>query len=100
MTMRPFASRDTERVVDITSHYPKAHGAPMHIGDPAIIGIRDLQAPDFGEPMDVLPGEVPLYWACGVTSTTAMVKARLPIAITHSPGCMLVTDINSTAMRA
>ena len=68
------------------------HGAPIHVGDPAELGIADLMRPDFGDPVMVHPDEVPLFWACGVTPQIALAGARLPLAITHSPGCMFVTD--------
>ncbi|HEY5062085.1 MAG TPA: DUF1445 domain-containing protein, partial [Gemmatimonadaceae bacterium] len=61
-------------------------------GDPAAIGIGDLSMPDYGDPTDVAPGDVPVFWACGVTPQAALVEARLPFAMTHAPGCMLVTD--------
>jgi len=92
VSMRPMSAADAERAVKITRRYPDAHGAPVHIGDPATIGIRDLSSPDYGDPMEVAPDEVPVFWACGVTPQAAIVEARLPFAITHSPGCMLVTD--------
>ena len=91
--MRPMSSADTIRAVQITSRFPNVHGAPVHLGDPAAIGIADLDRPDFGDPIDLRPGELPVFWACGVTPQAALVQARLPLAITHAPGAMLVTDL-------
>ncbi len=93
VSMRPLSAADAIRAVQITSRYPAVHGAPVHLGDPAQIGIADLAHPDYGDAVDVLPGEVPVFWACGVTPQAALVQAAPPLAITHAPGCMLVTDL-------
>jgi uncharacterized protein YcsI (UPF0317 family) len=93
VTMRPMSAQDAIRAVQITSRFPKVHGAPIHIGDPALIGIRDLARPDFGDPVDIRDGEIPVFWACGVTPQMAIQQAKLPICITHVPGYMLVTDL-------
>jgi uncharacterized protein YcsI (UPF0317 family) len=93
VTMRPFVAADAIRAVQITSRYPAVHGAPVHLGEPALIGITDLARPDYGDACEVLPNEVPVFWACGVTPQAALVNARLPLAITHAPGKMLVTDL-------
>jgi uncharacterized protein YcsI (UPF0317 family) len=93
VTMRPLRPQDAIRAVQITSRYPAVHGAPVHIGDAAQIGIADLARPDYGDAVDVLPGELPVFWACGVTPQAALVQAAPPLAITHAPGAMLVTDL-------
>ena len=93
VTMRPLSATDAIRAVQITSRYPAVHGAPVHLGDPAQIGIHNLAKPDYGDAVDVLPGEVPVFWACGVTPQAALVQAAPPLAITHAPGAMLVTDL-------
>lgn len=93
VTMRPLSAADAIRAVQITSRYPAVHGAPVHLGDPAQIGIPDLSKPDYGDAVAVLPGEVPVFWACGVTPQAALVQAAPPLAITHAPGAMLVTDL-------
>lgn len=93
VTMRPLSAADSIRAVQITSRYPAVHGAPVHLGDPAQIGIADLSKPDYGDAVGVLPGEVPVFWACGVTPQAALVQAALPLVITHAPGAMLVTDL-------
>ena len=77
----------------ITSRYPAVHGAPVHIGDPAALGIDDLSSPDFGDPPTVQDGDVPVFWACGVTPQAAVMASKPPFAITHAPGHMFVTDI-------
>ena len=76
----------------ITARFPSVHGAPIHIGDPAAIGIADLGAPDYGDPVEIEPGETPVFWACGVTPQAALQAAGVDFCITHAPGCMLVTD--------
>jgi uncharacterized protein YcsI (UPF0317 family) len=92
VSMRPIAA---DRVADaalITARYPAVHGAPVHIGDPAALGIRDLANPDFGDPVTVADGFVPMFWACGVTPQAAVMESRPPLAIGHAPGHMLITD--------
>jgi uncharacterized protein YcsI (UPF0317 family) len=79
--------------VQITSRFPTVHGAPIHIGDPTLIGIVDLQKPDYGDAVDVMPDELPVFWACGVTPQAAIVQARPAFCITHAPGYMLITDL-------
>ena len=93
VSMRPFAEADLARVVAITAKRPLAHGAPLHAGDPAALGIGDLAAPDFGEPIPPLPGETPVFWACGLTGQEALAASDLPYFVTHEPGHMAVTDI-------
>jgi uncharacterized protein YcsI (UPF0317 family) len=96
VSMRPMAPRDAIRAIQITSRFPSVHGAPVHFGDPAAIGIRDIADPEHGEAVPIAPGEVPVFWACGVTPQVAIRTARPPIAITHSPGTMLITDLLNT----
>jgi uncharacterized protein YcsI (UPF0317 family) len=84
---------DAIRAVQVTSRYPAVHGAPVHLGFPEQIGIADLQRPDYGEPVPLRPGELPVFWACGVTPQSVLMAAKPPLAITHSPGCMFVTDL-------
>jgi uncharacterized protein YcsI (UPF0317 family) len=74
------------------------HGAPVHFGDPAAIGIADISKPTYGDAVDILPGEVPVFWACGVTLQSAIRTAKPPISITHKPGCMLVTDLRNAEL--
>jgi uncharacterized protein YcsI (UPF0317 family) len=93
VSMRPFKAADAIRAVQITSRYPAVHGAPVHLGRPDLIGISDLATPDYGDAVPVADDEVPLFWACGVTPQAAIAQAKLPFAITHAPGCMLVTDL-------
>lgn len=93
VSMRPLAESDVARAVEITGRFPSAHGAPVHVGRPEDIGIRDLSSPDYGDAIDIAAGEVPVFWACGVTPQAVIANARLPFAITHAPGCMLVTDL-------
>ena len=93
VSMRPFKPADAIRAIEITSRYPQAHGAPIHFGRPEMIGIKDVGAPDFGDPSHVAEDEVPVFWACGVTLQQAIQTARPDFAITHAPGRMIVTDV-------
>ena len=93
VTMRPIPESRVEDAVRISGEQPLAHGAPVHIGDPAVLGIQDLGCPDWGEDGGLLPGEVPVFWACGVTSQVACRNARPDLMISHAPGFMFVTDV-------
>jgi len=93
VSMRPYRPDQIEAVRAVTSRYPRMHGAPVHVGDPAAIGIEDLERVDFGEAVPVAEGEVPVFWACGVTPQLAIAAARPELAITHAPGHMFVTDL-------
>ncbi|MDD1780962.1 putative hydro-lyase [Enterovibrio sp. ZSDZ35] len=95
VSMRPFKPADAIRAVQITTRYPKSHGAPVHLGHPSMIGIEDITTPDFGDAVPIHDDEIPVFWACGVTPQVAIANAKPPIAITHAPGKMLVTDIAS-----
>jgi uncharacterized protein YcsI (UPF0317 family) len=93
VSMRPFKAQDAIRAIQITSRFPDVHGAPVHMGDPAQIGIHDLSKPDYGDAVDVLPDEIPVFWACGVTPQAAITQAKPAFCITHAPGAMLITDL-------
>ena len=93
VSMRPFAPADAIRAIAVTARCERVHGAPVHFGDPAAIGIVDIDKPNWEDAVPIRAGEVPVFWACGVTPQAAMERARPPIAITHKPGYMLVTDL-------
>lgn len=93
VSMRPMRPADAIRAVQVTANFPGSHGAPVHLGYPNQIGISDLNQPDYGDAVPVHDGELPVFWACGVTPQAVLMAARPPIAITHSPGCMFVTDL-------
>jgi uncharacterized protein YcsI (UPF0317 family) len=93
VTMRPIHSTKVVRAVQVTSRFPRVHGAPIHIGDPEKIGIKDLTHPDYGDPVDIREDEVPVFWACGVTPQAVALRSRPRLMITHSPGYMFITDI-------
>ena len=95
VSMRPFKPKDAIRAVQITSRFPSVHGAPVHLGHPHAIGITDIARPDYGDPVPVADDEIPVFWACGVTPQAVIASARLPFAITHAPGLMLVTDLRN-----
>ena len=97
VTMRPIPEDQVAQAKLISSKFPQAHGAPIAVGDPAQIGIPDLSRPDWGDAVEVKPGEVPVYWACGVTPQNVLLDAGLPICITHSPGHMLIADVAEDA---
>ena len=92
VSMRPVPAAQVADAVRITSRYPAVHGAPVHVGDPGALGIADLGSPDFGDAVRIAPGELPVFWACGVTPQAAVMESAPPFAITHAPGHMLVTD--------
>lgn len=92
VSMRPIPQEKVVRAVQVTSRFPAVHGAPIHIGDPQAIGIHDITAPDFGEPVDFMDGEVPVFWACGVTPQAVAMSVKPPLMITHAPGHMFITD--------
>ncbi|MBW2429936.1 MAG: putative hydro-lyase, partial [Deltaproteobacteria bacterium] len=86
VTMRPMTPQQAIRAVQVTTRFHLTHGAPVHLGDPAKIGISDLNQTDFGDPVTIYPGEIPVFWACGVTSQLAATSAQLARVITHAPG--------------
>jgi uncharacterized protein YcsI (UPF0317 family) len=97
VSMRPYLPEQIQAVIAVTGRFPQMHGAPVHVGDPRQIGIADLGRPDFGDAAEIRPGELPVFWACGVTPQLALRQARPELAITHSPGCMFVTDLHESA---
>lgn len=97
VTMRPIPAEKVEAARQISRSYPQAHGAPIAQGDPSDIGIADLSAPDWGDAVEIKSGEVPVYWACGVTPQNVLLDSGLPICITHSPGHMLIADVAEDA---
>jgi uncharacterized protein YcsI (UPF0317 family) len=99
VSMRPIARDHVELASRVTAEYPLAHGAPLHHGDPAALGIPDLARPDFGEPVVPLAGEVPVFWACGVTPQAVISAVKPEFAITHAPGHMFITDVGDSEMR-
>jgi len=96
MSMRPFTPADAIRAIQITTRFPQVHGAPLHVGLPELIGVKDLSKTDYGDPVEVRPDELPVFWACGVTPQSVIAEAKPSFAITHSPACMLVTDRRNT----
>lgn len=99
VSMRPIPRELVPRAVLITGEMPRVHGAPVHIGDPAAIGISDLFHPDFGDMVTIKDGEVPVFWPCGVTPQNVVMESKPPLAITHAPGHMLISDIRNTELK-
>jgi uncharacterized protein YcsI (UPF0317 family) len=93
VSMRPIAEKDVVRAVQVTSRFPSVHGAPLHIGNPAGIGIQDIDKPDFGDRVTIREGEVPVFWACGVTPQAVAMHVKPELMITHAPGHMFITDL-------
>lgn len=96
VSMRPLLPAQAVKATQVCSRFPRAHGAPVHIGDPGAIGISDIAQPDFGDAVEVRAGELPVFWACGVTPQAAVMSAKPPLAITHKPGHMFLTDLKDT----
>ena len=96
VSMRYVAEDQIELARETTARFPWAHGAPVHVGDPGAIGIADVAKPDWGDPPVHVDG-VPMFWACGVTPQNALAAAKPPLCITHTPGRMLITDIDDDA---
>lgn len=92
VSMRPVPAHQVATAVRVTSRYPAVHGAPVHIGAPGDIGVHDLDSPDFGEAVEIRPGEIPVFWACGVTPQAAVMRSKPAFAIGHAPGHMAITD--------
>jgi len=99
VSMRPMTPAQAVRAVEVTARFPMTHGTPVHIGEPAAIGIADLDRPDWGDPTEMRDDEVPVFWACGVTPQNVIRQARVPLCITHTPGSMLITDLPSSDVR-
>jgi len=100
VTMRPIPAPLVARAAQVTGRFPAVHGAPVHIGDPGGLGIRDLGRPDFGDPVTIRPGEIPVFWACGVTPQAVAMQAKPPLMITHAPGHMFITDLRDESFAA
>lgn len=100
VSMRPIPAGLVGTAVRVSAAVPAAHGAPIHVGHPEGLGITDLSQPDFGDAVDIRAGEVPVFWACGVTPQAALMRSRLPFAITHKPGHMFITDVSQQTLWA
>jgi uncharacterized protein YcsI (UPF0317 family) len=98
VSMRPIRAADVSKAVTASARFPGAHGAPVHIGDPTAIGIADINRPDWGDAAEFNPGDVPVFWACGVTPQAVALASKPPLMITHSPGHMFITDIPNSAL--
>lgn len=94
-SMRPMTPENAKKAKEITDQFPNVHGGPIQIGDPKAIGIADIMKPDYGDAVEVREGEIPVFWACGVTPQAAVENAKPPIVITHAPGYMFITDVKN-----
>lgn len=99
VSMRPMPYDQVVKAVLVTGEMPRVHGAPVHIGDPAVIGISDIHKPDFGDTVTIKEGEVPVFWPCGVTPQNVVMNVKPDIVITHSPGHMLITDVKNVELK-
>ena len=97
-SMRPMTPENAQKAYAITEKMPNVHGAPVHMGDGAEIGIRDIMKPDYGDAVDLYEGEIPVFWPCGVTPQAAVEHAKPPVVITHAPGHMFITDIKNSEL--
>jgi uncharacterized protein YcsI (UPF0317 family) len=98
VSMRPIPMHQVVQAVEITSRYVKAHGSPIHIGNPEAIGITALENPDYGDAVSIRENEVPVFWACGVTTQTAILQLKPDLAITHAPGHMFISDLKDESL--
>lgn len=98
VSMRPMTEKQAIRAIQITSRFPAVHGAPIHIGNPAAIGIKDINKPEFGDSVTIKPGEIPVFWACGVTPQAVAMAVKPEIFITHAPGHMFICDIKDEGL--
>lgn len=96
VSMRPIRKELLDKVVAVTERYPDVHGAPIHAGNPEQIGIKDITSPDYGDTITIEDGELPVFWACGVTPQNVLLNAKLPLAVTHAPGYMFVSDLKNS----
>ena len=99
VSMRPMTSEEAIKATVITSQMPRVHGKPVHIGDPSVIGIKDVTKPDYGETVTIRDNEITVFWPCGVTPQNALMTAKPEFAITHSPGHMFITDVKNSALK-
>ncbi|PJI08620.1 MULTISPECIES: putative hydro-lyase [Clostridium] len=99
VSMRPLSNENIIKSVLVSGEMPKVHGAPIHIGDPVSIGIKDISKPDFGDPVTIKDNEIPVFWACGVTPQSVVMNVKPKIVITHSPGHMLITDLKNIDLK-
>jgi uncharacterized protein YcsI (UPF0317 family) len=98
VSMRPIPASLVARAATASARFPGAHGAPIHVGDPSAIGIHDLELPDWGDAQEFEPGDMPVFWACGVTPQAVALASKTPFMITHSPGHMFLTDVPNSAL--
>ncbi len=98
VSMRPVPADKVPLAVQVTGRFERVHGAPVHVGAPEALGIADLGKPDYGDPVELRPGELPVFWACGVTPQAVALASRLPFCITHAPGHMFVSDVANAAL--
>jgi uncharacterized protein YcsI (UPF0317 family) len=99
VSMRPMPPELVETAIRVTAEVPKVHGSPVHVGSPEELGIADINRPDFGDAVEIRQGEVPVFWACGVTPQSAVMASRPSFAISHAPGYMFITDVPESAYR-
>ena len=97
-SMRPMTPENAKKAAEITEKFPNVHGGPVHMGDPEKIGIKDIDHPDYGDPVEIREGEIPVFWACGVTPQAAVERAKPPIVITHAPGHMFITNVKNAEL--
>jgi uncharacterized protein YcsI (UPF0317 family) len=100
VSMRPIAAGDVPKAVTASARFPATHGSPIHVGDPQAIGVADLAKPDYGDAQEFKPGDVPVFWACGVTPQAVALASKPPFMITHRPGSMFISDLPNSSLAA
>ncbi|XP_054652250.1 D-glutamate cyclase, mitochondrial [Dunckerocampus dactyliophorus] len=97
VSMYPIPPDMLEAAVQASHLNPQAHGAPVHIGDAAFLGIQDLSRPDYGDRVELQPADIPVFWACGMTAVEAIMSSKPTLAFSHTPDCMFLTDVHETS---
>lgn len=92
VSMKPIPALQVAKHVEITAKFPHAHGGPLCIGRSDVIGIEDMDKPDWGDSIPLRADEVPVFHACGVTPQSVLMDSKVPFAITHAAGHMFVCD--------
>lgn len=100
VSMRPIPEHLVVRAVQVTSRFPATHGAPIHIGDPKKIGISNLKKMNWGDTPRMEKGDIPVFWACGVTPQAVAMQAKPELMITHTAGYMFISDIRDEELAA
>tara|TARA_B100000029_G_scaffold50088_2_gene45638 strand:+ start:5888 stop:6676 length:789 start_codon:yes stop_codon:yes gene_type:complete len=97
VSMWPIHKNYISKAITISSKLPSVHGKPVHVGDPSLIGIKDIEKPDYGDIIKLKPDEIPVFWGCGITPQLIAQQKNIDM-ITHHPGNMYITDLKTNEM--